>query len=249
MIALIDGDLVCYRCAASAENDPFDIAVIRANELLDRILIETEAKEFKVYLTGKDNFRKTIYPEYKAHRTQPKPVHLEALREYAVTHWNAIIVDGMEADDALAIYQTSDTVICSLDKDLKQIPGKHYSWEISGKNWNKPASHVTVEELEGLRHFYEQLLKGDKSDNIHGIEGIGEVKAKLFLADCESELDMFKVVRHKYGNDDEMLMNGRVLWLKRSPEDDWKVRFEELQKQAGTGSLEETKNGVSVDEV
>ncbi len=38
MLALIDHDLVVFRCAASAENDDFGIAVHRAEGLLDELL-------------------------------------------------------------------------------------------------------------------------------------------------------------------------------------------------------------------
>ena len=70
MIALIDMDLVCFRCAASAEEDDLGIAIYRMNELLDQILEKTGATEYRAFLTGEDNFRKQIYPEYKANRTQ-----------------------------------------------------------------------------------------------------------------------------------------------------------------------------------
>lgn len=53
MIALIDGDLVLYRCAASAENDPFEIAKSRVNELLDQILVAIGATEYRFFLSGK----------------------------------------------------------------------------------------------------------------------------------------------------------------------------------------------------
>ena len=42
MEALIDHDLVVFRCAASAEEDPFNIAVARAEELLDQLLEKQE---------------------------------------------------------------------------------------------------------------------------------------------------------------------------------------------------------------
>lgn len=229
MQALIDQDLLCYRCAASAENDDLGIALYRIDELLDNILNKTEATSYRAFLTSSSNFRKQIYPEYKANRTQPKPRHLRDLQVYSLDKLNAEYApDGLEADDALAINQTEDTIICSLDKDLLQVPGHHFSWEINGKGWSRPDTFIEQTELEGLRLFYKQCLKGDTSDNVKGIEGLGEKRATKILADCSSHLEMFNIVRDLYGNDDEFIMNASVLWILRSLDDNWKDRFNAL---------------------
>lgn len=235
MIALIDQDLLCYRCAASAENDDLGIAIYRIDELLDNILNKTEATSYRAFLTGANNFRKQIYPEYKANRTQPKPKHLKDLQIYSLEKLNAEFApEGLEADDALAINQKylgvniKETIICSLDKDLLQVPGHHFSWEINGKGWTRPDTFIEQSHLEGLRLFYKQCLKGDTSDNVKGIEGLGEKKATKILEDCTSELEMFKKVRDLYGNDDEFNMNASVLWILRSLDDSWKDRFDAL---------------------
>jgi DNA polymerase-1 len=235
MIALIDQDLLCYRCAASAENDDLGIAIYRIDELLDNILNKTEATSYRAFLTSSSNFRKQIYPEYKANRTQPKPKHLRDLQVYSLEKLNAEYApDGLEADDALAINQKylgvniEDTIICSLDKDLLQVPGHHFSWEINGKGWSRPDTFIEQSELEGLRLFYKQCLKGDTSDNVKGIEGLGEKKAAKILADCTSQQEMFNIVRDLYGNDEEFIMNASVLWILRSLDDNWKDRFDAL---------------------
>ena len=226
MQALIDHDLVVFRCAASAENDSLNIAIHRVETLLDELLTKTGADSYRAFLSGKSNFRKTIYPEYKANRTAPKPVHLEALREYALEKQNAELApDTLEADDALGINQTDDTIIVSLDKDLLMVPGKHFSWEIKGKGWTKPDKFTEQTKLEGLRLFFEQCLKGDTADNIKGIEKIGNKRAKSMLADCVTEQQMFDAVRNAYGNDDEFIMNASVLWIMQHEEDVWKDRF------------------------
>lgn len=229
MQALIDQDLLCYRCAASAENDDLGIAIYRIDELLDNILNKTEATSYRAFLTSSSNFRKQIYPEYKANRTQPKPRHLRDLQVYSLEKLNAEYApDGLEADDALAINQAEDTIICSLDKDLLQVPGHHFSWEINGKGWSRPDTFIEQSELEGLRLFYKQCLKGDTSDNVKGIEGLGEKKAAKILADCTSQQEMFNIVRDLYGNDEEFIMNASVLWILRSLDDNWKDRFDAL---------------------
>lgn len=238
MIALIDQDLLCYRCAASAENDDLGIALYRIDELLDNILTKTEATSYRAFLTGANNFRKQIYPEYKANRTQPKPRHLKDLQIYSLEKLNAEYApDGLEADDALAINQKylgvniEETIICTLDKDLLQVPGHHFSWEINGKGWSRPDTFIEQTELEGLRLFYKQCLKGDTSDNVKGVEGLGEKKASKLLADCRSHKELFDQVRNLYGNDEEFIMNASVLWILRSLDDNWKDRFDALVQE------------------
>lgn len=227
MQALIDHDLVVFRCAASAEQEDFSIAVHRAEALLDELITKTKADSYRAFLTGKTNFRKSIYPEYKANRTAPKPIHLEALREYALENMGAELApEGLEADDAMGIHQSDDTVIVSLDKDMLMVPGNHFSWEIKGKGWVKPDSWTEQSKIEGLRLFFEQCLKGDTSDNIKGIEKVGPKKAKALLADCTTDQQMFNVVRNAYSNDEEFLMNASVLWIMQSEDDVFKDRFD-----------------------
>jgi DNA polymerase-1 len=238
-IALIDGDIVAYRCAASCETSDVDLVFYRIDEMMDGILNATRADSFKVYLTGKDNFRKEVYPEYKAHRSKlPKPVWLEDAREYLESEYNAIICDGEEADDQLGINQEIDTVICSIDKDLLQVPGKHY-------NFVKDA-FTLVNEWEGQYHFYKQCLMGDRSDNVKGIYGIGDKKADKILAERNTEQELFDAVRNAYSNDDEFLMNARCLWIRRKPQEDYKEHFERLangqtKEKGNTNELSESE--------
>ena len=233
MIALIDMDLVCYRTAAGAENDPVEIAISRMEELFYRILNIVKATEYKAFLSSNTSFRKKLYPEYKANRTSPKPAHLLALQEYSQKELKAeIAFEGLEADDMLAMHQNKETIICSLDKDMLQVEGEHFQWAIQGgtlaKRWEKPDTFITQTKLGGLRHFYTQCLTGDSNDNIKGVAGIGKTKAPKMLEFCEIEQEMFDVVREAYGNDDEFLMNASCLWLLRGITDKYENRFKEM---------------------
>ena len=232
MQALIDMDLVVFRCAASAENDDLNIAIYRVEELMDNILTKTNSDEYKAYLSSATNFRKTIYPEYKANRKGEKPRHLADLKDYAINKLNAeISPEGLEADDMLGIdqdKQTNTTTICTLDKDLLQIPGLHFSWEINGANWNKPDTWIEQTELEGMRFLYEQAIKGDTTDNIKGIPGKGKVFAKKVLEKAESEKEMFDIVRNLYSNDEEFKMNTGCVWILRNHNETFAERFNYL---------------------
>lgn len=215
--ALIDADLVAYINAASAENDPLDVALRRVDEHMDRIIGATAADSYKAFLSGDNNFRYKINPAYKANRKDlVRPVHLQSCREYLVVNWGANVTDGYEADDALAMTQTEETVICSIDKDMLQVPGKHYSWPIIRKGVViRDHIFTEVSELEGLKFFYKQMLIGDSSDNVFGIKGIGKVGAAKIIDPLLTELACYEEVLNRYVALDRFRMNANCLWLMR----------------------------------
>ena len=231
--ALIDGDIVAYRSAAAADQESFEIARYYMERTIDDILAQTKADEFYIALTGENNFRYQVYPEYKANRTDMvKPKFLEECKDYLHLQYNAVYSDGCEADDLLGIEQCKDisnTIICSLDKDLRQIPGRHYSWEISGgtpeKRWTKAAELTNVTHEEGLRFFYKQLIIGDSTDNIKGVKGAGK-KAAQVIDTLTTEREMFETVWEMYGSDEEMLMNGQCLYIFKKENDIWRFPFD-----------------------
>lgn len=227
--ALIDFDLVAFRSSASAEEEDAGIAIYRMTQLLDRILETVKCEEYEAFLTGDYNARKDIYPEYKANRTAPRPRHLHACREYAMKKLGVVLApEGLEADDSLGMAQTDDTIICSLDKDLLMIPGRHFQWAIKGNNWEKPDTFLTQTYLEGQRLFYKQCIQGDASDNIKGVKGAGKKKAEEVLNSAKTEQEMFDKVRKLYNNEEEFIMNARVLWIKRKMEESFGDVYAEL---------------------
>lgn len=228
MLGLIDADIVAYRVAASAENEPQEIALLRIDSMMNDILSTTDS--YKAFLTGKNNFRYDINPDYKANRKDTvRPQWLDICRSYLVNEYNAIITDGYEADDALGFNQTEDTVIFSIDKDLLMIPGHHYNFI---KN-----EYREVSELDGLKMFYRQMLIGDSSDNIKGVAGIGKVKAAKLIDHLDNETDMYNIVFDLYTFEDpskenfsRFKMNADCLWIMRKEEERFSNRYENNQK-------------------
>lgn len=224
MQALVDGDIVAYRCAASCQIkgevvEPVEVAIERARQLMERILQETGADSYRTFFTGKNNFRKTIYPAYKANRDDvPRPAYLGDVREYLRALWSAEEEDTLEADDLMGIVQTAfaprTTIICSLDKDMLQVPGDHYNWVKQEMTY--------VSEIDGWRNYYFQLIMGDRADNIPGYDGKMRQKVPKFL---QSEVDylfslddpddMDEQVRTMYVDQDQYEINKKLFWILR----------------------------------
>jgi DNA polymerase-1 len=231
-IAIIDGDIVAYRCAASANKpgDTADVATERAYNLITQIMRGVDTNAFRILLSGKKNFRKAVYSEYKQNRKeQVRPPFLDEVKQCLKQDWNAEESDIYEADDLMAIYQGGQTVICTLDKDLLQVPGEHYRWEFSGPGWTKPELHQTVTELDGLRWFYRQMLIGDTSDNIKGVKKVGPVMSNRIIDPLDDEQDMFDQVFSLYeGDANRFLTNAMCLWLCRKKGEFWIDRIGHL---------------------
>lgn len=223
MIALLDGDIITFRAAFSAEDEeqPY-IACSRASAMLDEILSVTAATEYKLFLSGQDNFRYKVYPEYKANRLGAKrPKWEKDVRAFLELDWNAELSAGCEADDLLGIHANKNSIICTIDKDLDQVAGWHYNFVKKEKYF--------VSEDKACYNFYYQLLVGDTADGIKGVPGIGPKKATHILSLCESEREMFEACREAYGNDEEMEMNAKCLWIWKKPNDIWKWPIERVE--------------------
>lgn len=261
MIAGIDGDVLRYELGnvAMSKERIFEIDVMRpwpdcdVYELVDKRITEiiktVGANEYEVYLTGPGNFRidlATIKP-YKGTRTgNEKPYHWETVSRRLKDHWGAITLNGIEADDFLAIRGTEvgrDYTICSRDKDLRQVPDcVHYSWPCGD---SQPAvgpfvvdgvGQVTYEVREygakkqksyrlkghGDAFFYGQLLVGDSVDNIQGCPGVGPKKAVDLLGDLQDPESLFKACVYEYhrvyGENwrEALVENANLLYLARS---------------------------------
>jgi len=221
MRALIDADSLVYAIGFSSEGIEEPLAKWRMNEAVDTILSDVGADCYFGWLTGKGNFRNDIAKTapYKGTRVAPKPEHYQALREHLQVKYGFMITKDIEADDAVAIacyaIPEDEMIMVHIDKDLNQLRGWHYNYR------KKEKYHVT--EFEGLQSFYIQILTGDRIDNIIGLKGIGPVKAKRILEECQTEHEMYLACLEAYGgNEERVLENGQLLWLQRSHDQVWK---------------------------
>lgn len=227
MIALIDADSIMFQSCFNVDTP--DAAFAKFDDLIETCMIQTFCDDMKIAIKGDGNFRYELTDSYKEHRPSlPEPVekYLPAVREHALK-MGAVPADGMEADDLVThwAYEQAyeDCVVCHLDKDLDMIPGEHFNF-----HWNKMC-HYSVSVLEADSWFHQQLLMGDRADNIKCLDGIGPVKAKKIIeaADADKRIDMVMDLwsrRYGKGWQDALLIAGNLLWMRRFPGD--KFTFE-----------------------
>jgi 5'-3' exonuclease len=223
VLVLFDADWAVYRVGFASEDVSESYARSRLVELFtDIVYIDCKADDYKAYISGKGNYREqvAVTVPYKGNRVDmKKPKHYEYLRGVLKDRLFATVCNGYEADDAVAIQSTlhPEAIIVHVDKDLDQLPGKHY-------NPVKREFYEITQE-EGMRNFYKQMLTGDRVDNIKGVGGIGPAKADKALKSAHSEVEMASVVwdiyKDKKLNQERFIENGRLLWLQREPGQLW----------------------------
>jgi len=214
---LIDADYIVYKsCAANETEVDYgeDVIVVTSNfsevmESINRELsrIESDLGCFDdsiLYFSSPDNFRKSIYPEYKGHRNRKKPCgYRRAINALKVTH-KVVVMDGIEADDAIGIKATSEEghIICSPDKDMRQIPGSLY---------DLTQDVVTITPEMGKRWHFVQTMAGDQTDGYSGIPGIGVKRAEALLdAKGVSWETVVSAFLEKGLDEDSALLNARL---------------------------------------
>ncbi len=197
--------------------EPVKNALYSVKHMINNMLTIQNTNDYVIFLTGKGNYREQLDPEYKANRKDlEKPEHYAAVREYLTRRWDAITVDGMEADDAMGLAQDATTVICTIDKDLDVVPGWHY-------NFVKDALYEVHPE-DADYFFFAQVLTGDRTDNIKGLDGVGPATAKKMLLGATTTEEMAEVVRIEYQNaygdnwEVPMELAKSLLWIRQDRE-------------------------------
>ncbi len=199
-LVLVDGNALFHRAyhaiphLTNAEGVPTNAVYGFANILL-KMLADLKP-EFVIVAWDKSSktFRKEMYPEYKATRTkQPDDLYAQIplVRELIEALGTPFIeVENYEADDIIGTLaeqsKTTETIIVTGDRDELQLVG-----ESTFVHLNNPATGEVIRydlakmlEKYGLtpQEFIDlKALKGDSSDNIPGVAGVGEKTAVTLI--------------------------------------------------------------------
>lgn len=210
---LIDGHALAYRTyyaltrgasgAFTTTSGEPTAGVFGFTSVLLRILEQEQPDYIAVAFDTGRTFRDEIFPEYKATRAKmPEDLRpqIDRIRQL-VDAFNIprLEMEGYEADDVLgsaakyAVEQGLGVKIITGDKDLLQLVSKRVIVSLPGKSISDSRDYLPedVKEYMGVRP--DQIvdfkaLVGDKSDNIPGVNGIGE-KTAINLLETYDNLD------------------------------------------------------------
>jgi DNA polymerase-1 len=216
MKLLVDADYIVYKSCASAETevdwgDDVIVVTSKFSEAYKNTIKEIERIESSffdssdtiLFFSDSINFRKSIFDSYKGHRNRKKPCGYRRVISKLTEEYEVIRMPTLEADDAMGIYATlhPGNVICSPDKDMRQIPGSLYDLDT--------VSEITPEE--GSNWHYIQTLAGDQTDGYSGVPGIGVKRAvSLFEKDGYTWDTVVKAFKEKDLGEDIALQNARL---------------------------------------
>ena len=217
MKLLIDADFIVYKSCAAAEteidwgddvilvtsrfSDAYGASVRELQKLRREFL--WDVPELVLFFSDSTNFRKEILPDYKGHRNRKKPCGYKRVINKLKDDFEVIIMPTLEADDSMGIYATKNpgNIICSPDKDMRQIPGKLYNMEET----------IVITDDEGKKWHLIQTLAGDQTDGYSGVPGIGVKRATtLFDSKGYSWKTVVSAFEEKSLTEDDALINARL---------------------------------------
>lgn len=212
-LLLIDGSNLIFRAYYATEKreilTPDNLhanAIYTLVSMINKMVEEHKPTHMFIALdTGKSTFRHEQYPEYKGKRTET-PDRLKEQFALAKELYDAMGIkhyatERFEADDLIASYaeiakqQGFKVQIVSGDKDLLQLIDENVSVLTPAMGFAKECNYTpeVFEEKYGfaINRFIEfKALVGDSSDNIIGIEKIGQKTATKFINNFASLNDM-----------------------------------------------------------
>ncbi len=225
-LLLLDGHSLAYRAFFALPVENFSTttgqptnAVYGFTSMLINLLRDEAPTHLAVaFDLSRRSFRTEQFSAYKANRSETPTDFkgqvsliqevLEALRIPVVT------AEGFEADDVLATLATQaealgiDTLICSGDRDCFQLVSDHVTVlypkrGVSEMSRMTPAAVQERYDLTPRQYPDFAALRGDPSDNLPSIPGVGEKTAAKWIRDfgsLDALVDRVEEVRGKTGD-------------------------------------------------
>ena len=203
-LALLDGHSLAYRAFYALPADlatsagQVTNAVFGFTSMLIKLLDDADPDAIAVAWDVRGpTFRKERYPEYKAQRDKPPDLFASQLplidEVLAALQIPQLRVGGVEADDVIATLASSagsagwDVIVVTGDRDAFQLIDDRVSvyYTLRGISDTVDATPAWLEGRYGVRpdqYLEYASLRGDSSDNLPGVPGVGEKTAAKLIA-------------------------------------------------------------------
>ena len=220
---LIDADVLAFEASVIAEESiewKEEMWTVHADMALAKARIVNRVEQFKeklqaddivMALTDRANYRRILNPDYKSNRSKSRlPIILKQVKKWIIEEMDGQLWPNLEADDVISILATDkkmdeETIIVSIDKDFKSVPGIYY-------DFNKDETHHVSQE-DADRYHLIQTLTGDATDGYSGVPKVGAVTAKRLLEKEGYDWDVVKKCYEDVGlTENDALMNA---WMAR----------------------------------
>ncbi|MEX2550165.1 MAG: DNA polymerase I [Nitriliruptoraceae bacterium] len=202
-VLLLDGHSLAYRAfhalpdTLRTATGQLTNAVYGFTSMLIKLLEDRDPDAIVVaFDRGRDTARTAAFPAYKANRAEPpeefRP-QVELIKE-VLTALDIPIVEvaGVEADDVLATMATTlvgegvHAYVVTGDRDAMQLADHSLTvlYTLRGITELAEMTPAAVEERYGVppsRYVHLAALRGDTSDNLPGVPGIGDKTAAKLL--------------------------------------------------------------------
>lgn len=191
--------------------------------MMNKIIREDNPEYMLVAFDKGKTFRHQAYDEYKAGRSdtpdelkQQFPVAKEVLNAMGIKYYE---IDNYEADDIIgtisSIAHKDNNFSCEIvssDKDLLQLIEDDVVVRIPKGNDTSimdKTKFLETYEIEPIKMIDLKALMGDPSDNIPGVDGIGEKTALKLLKEYNSLDGIYENIDNIKGKLQEKLINGK----------------------------------------
>lgn len=234
-LILIDGHALAYQQYfalpieqfTTSAGEPTNATYGFARTLMDILELRPPVDYLAVSFDQGMSGREEIYAEYKGTREKMQGdmiVQMNRIREL-VQAFNIPILEkeGFEADDVIgtvtrqAEAQGVDVMIITGDRDLLQLVNEHTTVQLPGRGGrNGPQLYDVARVIADMGIRPDQIpdykgLKGDSSDNIPGVKGIGDKTATELLKQYDSLENIYAHLDEQKGKRRELLEAGREL--------------------------------------
>lgn len=253
-LLLIDGHSMAYRAFYALPVDAFTTATGQhtnavygfSNMLMSLIKEEQPTHIAVAFDVSRKTFRTDKFPEYKATRSATPdefrsqiPLIHEVLKAMKINEYS---LEGFEADDLLATISKQaakegfEVLICTGDRDSFQLVNKEITVLYPKKGVSEMARMTPEAVLEKYGLTPEQYpdfaaLRGDPSDNLPSIPGVGEKTAAKWIVEYGSLSNLVKKIDEVGGkvgdslraNINSVLLNHELTHLLSDVSIDYKI--------------------------